>query len=102
LYFWRPSALIQWWWHGGGKAITRALETAGLKAEFAQGHRVTDAATVEIVDRVLSREVNPEIVHRDRGFWGEYARICRLGHFSDAGNCCVMMSILDSSATLPM
>ncbi len=37
--------------HGGGKAITRALETAGLKAEFAQGHRVTDAATVEIVDR---------------------------------------------------
>src|SRR6059036_1696239 len=37
--------------HGGGKAITRAMETAGLKAEFTGGHRVTDAATVEIVDR---------------------------------------------------
>src|SRR5690242_20928052 len=48
--------------HGGGKAITRAFETSGLKAEFAGGHRVTNAATVEIVDRVLSREINPEIV----------------------------------------
>jgi acetylglutamate kinase len=56
--------------HGGGKAITRALETAGLKAEFAQGHRVTDAATVEIVDRVLSREINPEIVTAIEGFGG--------------------------------
>ena len=56
--------------HGGGKAITRALETAGLKAEFAHGHRVTDAATVEIVDRVLSREVNPEIVTAIENFGG--------------------------------
>jgi acetylglutamate kinase len=56
--------------HGGGKAITRALETAGLKAQFAQGHRVTDAATVEIVDRVLSREVNPEIVTAIEDFGG--------------------------------
>ena len=56
--------------HGGGKAITRALETAGLKAEFVQGHRVTDAATVEIVDRVLSREVNPEIVTAIEDFGG--------------------------------
>ncbi|PYK20320.1 MAG: acetylglutamate kinase [Verrucomicrobia bacterium] len=56
--------------HGGGKAITRALETAGLKAEFAGGHRVTDAATVEIVDRVLSREINPEIVTAIEDFGG--------------------------------
>ena len=70
--------------HGGGKAITRALETAGLKAEFAQGHRVTNAATVEIVDRVLSREVNPEIATaiedfggRTRGFAGSDIFRCR-------------------------
>src|SRR3981081_1283588 len=37
--------------HGVGKAITRALEAAGLTAEFVQGHRMTDAKTVEIVDR---------------------------------------------------
>jgi len=48
--------------HGGGKAITRAMEAAGLKAHFIQGQRVTDAATVEVVDQVLSREINPEVV----------------------------------------
>lgn len=48
--------------HGGGKAITRAMEKAGIQANFLQGQRVTDAATVEIVDQVLSREINPEIV----------------------------------------
>ena len=57
--------------HGGGKAITRALEAAGVKAEFVHGHRVTDAATVEVVDRVLSREINPEIVEALQGFGGK-------------------------------
>src|SRR5690349_6893093 len=48
--------------HGGGKAITRAMEAAGLKASFVQGQRVTDEATVKVVDQVLSRGINPEIV----------------------------------------
>ncbi len=48
--------------HGGGKAITQAMERAGLKAKFIQGHRVTDEATVKIVDRVLSQEINSEVV----------------------------------------
>jgi acetylglutamate kinase len=48
--------------HGGGKAITRAMEKAGLKANFIQGQRVTDEAAVRIVDDVLSREINPEVV----------------------------------------
>ena len=48
--------------HGGGKAITRAMEKAGLKANFIQGQRVTDEATVQIVDDVLTREINPEVV----------------------------------------
>jgi acetylglutamate kinase len=48
--------------HGGGKAITRAMEKAGLTANFIQGQRVTDEATVKIVDDVLSREINPEVV----------------------------------------
>src|SRR5476649_1045821 len=49
--------------HGGGKAITRAMAQAGLKASFIQGQRVTDEATAQIVDDVLSREINPEIVN---------------------------------------
>jgi acetylglutamate kinase len=48
--------------HGGGKAITRAMEKAGRKASFLQGQRVTDEATVRIADQVLSREINPEVV----------------------------------------
>jgi acetylglutamate kinase len=48
--------------HGGGKAISRAMEKAGLKANFVQGLRVTDEATVQIADEVLSRKINPEVV----------------------------------------
>jgi acetylglutamate kinase len=48
--------------HGGGKAITRAMEKAGLQANFIQGMRVTDEATVNVVEQVLSNEINPEIV----------------------------------------
>ena len=36
--------------HGGGKAITRAMEKAGLNANFIQGQRVTDEATVQVVE----------------------------------------------------
>jgi acetylglutamate kinase len=56
--------------HGGGKAITRALTASGLPTKFVQGQRVTDADTVEIVDRVLSREINPGIVETVRGLGG--------------------------------
>jgi acetylglutamate kinase len=48
--------------HGGGKAITRAMEKSGLKSRFIQGQRVTDKEMVRIVDQVLSREINPEVV----------------------------------------
>jgi acetylglutamate kinase len=48
--------------HGGGKAITRAMEKAGLQANFIQGMRVTDEATVNVVEQVLSREINPDVV----------------------------------------
>jgi acetylglutamate kinase len=70
--------------HGGGKAITRAMEAAGLKANFVQGQRVTDEATVEVVERVLSREINPEVVNtinglggKARGFAGSDIFTCR-------------------------
>jgi len=70
--------------HGGGKAVTRALESAGLTTTFLQGQRVTDEATVKVVDDVLSREINPEIVAaiessggRARGFAGTEIFRCR-------------------------
>jgi acetylglutamate kinase len=70
--------------HGGGKAITRAMEAAGLNAQFIQGMRVTDEATVDVVNRVLSAEINPEIVKtleslggKARGFCGADIFKCR-------------------------
>src|SRR3954464_4771840 len=63
--------------HGGGKAITRAMEKAGLKATFVQGQRMTDESTVGVVDQVLSGQINPEVVEaitslggKARGFAG--------------------------------
>ncbi len=44
--------------HGGGKAITRALEKAGIKATFVRGRRVTDAETLKVVRQVLAGELN--------------------------------------------
>ena len=77
--------------HGGGKAITRAMEAAGLKAHFIQGQRVTDAATVEVVDQVLSREINPEVVKTlqslggvARGFAGTDIFTCKKLWLQDA------------------
>src|SRR5205814_1954960 len=61
--------------HGGGKAITRALEEAGVKSEFVHGYRVTAAASAKIVDRVLSREINPEIVKAIDDFGGKARRL---------------------------
>ncbi|MGH7952806.1 MAG: acetylglutamate kinase [Limisphaerales bacterium] len=57
--------------HGGGKAITRAMEKSGLKTNFIQGQRVTDEAAVKIVDEVLSREINPEVVKTVKSFGGK-------------------------------
>lgn len=57
--------------HGGGKAITRAMEQSGLKASFIQGQRVTDEAAVQIVDDVLSREINPEVVATIQSLGGQ-------------------------------
>ena len=57
--------------HGGGKRISKALEAAGVETRFVNGLRYTDAATVEIVDRVLSQEVNAEIVDLINATGGE-------------------------------
>jgi len=48
--------------HGGGPQIARMLDKLGIKSEFKQGLRVTDAATVDVVEMVLAGSVNKEIV----------------------------------------
>jgi len=48
--------------HGGGKAINARMKEAGLKSLFVQGLRVTDEASMRIVEQVLNQEVNPDLV----------------------------------------
>lgn len=48
--------------HGGGPEITRVLEQMGRKSEFVDGRRVTDAASMEVIEMVLVGKLNQEIV----------------------------------------
>ncbi len=75
--------------HGGGKAITVAMEKAGLTARFVQGRRYTDEATLEIVARVLAEEINLDIVRHINKFGGRASGLhhkstlqCLYGHSS--------------------
>ena len=47
--------------HGGGKAISKWVEKAGMEPRFVNGLRVTDAPTMEIAEMVLNR-VNKDLV----------------------------------------
>ena len=62
--------------HGGGAAISRAMNDAGLKPRFVQGRRYTDEATLGIVERVLAGEINDGLANR----------ICQLGGQAQALN----------------
>ena len=48
--------------HGGGPHITRAMARAGLQPRWVDGLRVTDAATIRLVQATLAGEINPDIV----------------------------------------
>jgi len=48
--------------HGGGPQIGKMLDRLKIKSEFIDGLRVTDAATVEIVEMVLAGSINKQIV----------------------------------------
>jgi len=48
--------------HGGGPQIGKMLDKLGIRSEFQGGLRVTDAATVEIVEIVLAGSINKQIV----------------------------------------
>jgi acetylglutamate kinase len=48
--------------HGGGKAISQAMDRRGLEVQFVQGRRYTDQRTLTVVEHVLCNEVNRHIV----------------------------------------
>jgi len=48
--------------HGGGPQIGKVLDTMKIESRFVQGMRVTDSATMDVVEMVLCGKVNKEIV----------------------------------------
>jgi acetylglutamate kinase len=56
--------------HGGGPQIGAMLERLSVKSEFVDGLRITDAATVEVVEMVLSGSINKQIVNAINGAGG--------------------------------
>jgi acetylglutamate kinase len=59
--------------HGGGAAISRAMNEAGLTPRFIQGRRYTDDATRDVVERVLAYETNEHIYQRIEELGGRAA-----------------------------
>jgi len=47
--------------HGGGKAISRAMNESGLEVQFVQGRRYTDQRTLNVVEHVLCNQINDNL-----------------------------------------
>jgi acetylglutamate kinase len=62
--------------HGGGPQIAAMLKKLNIKSEFAGGLRVTDAATVEIVEMVLAGSINKQIVGYINAAGGKAIGLC--------------------------
>ncbi len=70
--------------HGGGKAITKAMEQSGLKSQFASnGMRITDEAAVAIVKKTLDEVVNKDVCEaislaraKPKGLAGDTVLVC--------------------------
>jgi acetylglutamate kinase len=57
--------------HGGGPMINDMLKRLDIRSEFVDGKRVSDAATVEVVEMVLSGRINKRIVQAINGQGGK-------------------------------
>jgi acetylglutamate kinase len=57
--------------HGGGPMINDMLKRLDIRSEFVEGKRVSDAATVEVVEMVLSGRINKRIVQAINGQGGK-------------------------------
>ncbi|VVM04802.1 acetylglutamate kinase [Methylacidimicrobium tartarophylax] len=68
--------------HGGGPAIGRALKEAGISSSFVEGLRITDAATLQVIERVLCHEVGPALVGTLESLGGKARQLLGQGVFS--------------------
>lgn len=61
--------------HGGGKAISDAMQQAGIEPRFVQGRRFTDLASLDIVKQVLGKEISSRLVQQIQAFEGQAASL---------------------------
>lgn len=61
--------------HGGGAAISAAMDDAGITPKFVQGRRYTDAASLEIVERVLVGQINEDLAASMMELGGQSAAV---------------------------
>ncbi len=57
--------------HGGGKAVSKKMREAHIQPNFVHGLRVTDEATISVVENVLNSEVNPHLVEIIENYGGK-------------------------------
>lgn len=57
--------------HGGGKSVSKKMREAHIQPNFVQGLRVTDEATINVVESVLNNEVNPHLVDIIKNYGGK-------------------------------
>ena len=57
--------------HGGGKAVSKRMREAHIQPDFMLGLRVTDEATIGVVESVLNSEVNPHLVEIIENYGGK-------------------------------
>ena len=62
--------------HGGGPQIEAMLKRLGIKSEFANGLRITDVKTVEVVEMVLAGSINKQIVGYINSAGGKAIGLC--------------------------
>lgn len=62
--------------HGGGPEINKALDKMSIKTEFVNGNRVTDSATIDVVQMVLVGKLNKEIVSLLNAKGGKAIGLC--------------------------
>lgn len=82
--------------HGGGPEINKYLKRQKIEPKFIGGYRVTDAAVLKVVEKVLGGKINSEIVAainkmggKAKGFWGKKGKVLRAFKYfkkDEAGN----------------
>ena len=75
-FCWSRPRSIRWWCMAAGRRSRRCCKRLGIQSEFAAGLRITDAATIEIVEMVLAGSINKQLVGYINEAGGKAVGLC--------------------------